>query len=374
MDKRIWLSPPHMSGNEADYINEALAGNWVAPAGPHTTAFEKELGQFSNSSHVAALASGTAAIHLALVLLNVNRGDIVICQSLTFVASANPILYQGATPVFIDSESETWNMCPNALENALKHYTRLGKRPKAVIGVHLYGMPCMLDEILELCNTYDVPFIEDAAEALGSFYKDKPAGSFGKMGIFSFNGNKIITTSGGGALISDDSFLISKARFLATQARDEAAYYQHSEVGYNYRMSNISAGIGRAQLEVLDQRIKQRQANYAFYHEVLSTVPGVHFQPEPPGFISNRWLTVIRIDPGQSRTESETIRQRLESHDIESRPVWKPMHLQPLFKDAPYFGGAISEQLFTEGLCLPSGSALLHDDLHLVCNLIPEAF
>ena len=366
MDKRIWLSPPHMSGRESAYVNEAFASNWVAPAGPHITLFEKELGQYTGVNHVAALSSGTSALHLALILLNVQKDDIVLCQSLTFVATANPVVYQGATPAFIDSEWDTWNVCPDALETALKYYHQIGKKPKAVIGVHLYGMPCKLDEVLYLCDKYDVPFLEDAAEALGSIYKNQQAGSFGKMGVFSFNGNKIITTSGGGALVSDDSEFINKARFLATQARDEAVQYEHSEIGYNYRMSNISAGIGRGQLAVLDERVRQRRANYTFYHEMLSPFTGISFQPEAAEAISNRWLTAIRIDPNLTGTTSEVLRKHLESWNIESRPVWKPMHMQPLFSDAPYFGGLIGEQLFAEGLCLPSGSSLSPEEKELI--------
>jgi pyridoxal phosphate-dependent aminotransferase EpsN len=366
MRDRIWLSPPHMSGREVVYVQEAFDSNWIAPAGPHITAFEEELAQFNNSNHVAALSSGTAALHLALILLNIGKGDIVLCQSLTFVASANPILYQGATPVFIDSETDTWNICPNVLEDALKFYHKVGKKPKAVIGVHLYGMPCMLDEILHLCEKYDVPFIEDAAEALGSMYKNKHAGGFGKIGIFSFNGNKIITTSGGGALVSKDCTLISRAKFLAAQAKDEAPYYAHSEMGYNYRMSNICAGIGRAQLEVLEERVDQRRNNYNFYKHKLSALPGISFQPEPVDIFSNRWLTAIRVDPKLSGTDREKIRLHLESCNIESRPVWKPMHLQLLFKDAPYFGGSIGELLFNEGLCLPSGSSLISTDRYKI--------
>ncbi|MCE7042927.1 aminotransferase class I/II-fold pyridoxal phosphate-dependent enzyme [Dyadobacter sp. CY312] len=364
--EKIWLSLAHPSGREEKYIKEAFDGNWITTAGPNITGFEVELAKYVGINNVVALSSGTAALHLALILLNVSKDDIVLCQSLTFAASANPIVYQGATPAFIDSENVTWNICPNALEDALKHFISIGKKPKAVIGVHLYGMPCMIDEILYLSEKYEVPFIEDAAEALGSMYKGRKAGSFGKMSIFSFNGNKIITTSGGGALFSNNEELINKARFLATQARDHAVHYEHSEIGYNYRMSNVCAGIGRGQLEVIDARVSQRRSNYRFYHEKLSNIPGISFQNEPEDFFSNRWLTTITIDPLTAWTSSEEIRQHLELHNIESRPIWKPMHLQPVFKKAMYFGGNISQNLFKNGLCLPSGSSLSTHNLERI--------
>ena len=353
------------------YIQEAFDTNWIAPVGPNIDAFEHEIGTYTTCKHVAALSSGTAALHLALILLDVKRDDIVLCQSFTFSASANPIIYQNATPVFIDSEESTWNICPNALEEALKYYVQKGKKPKAVIGVHAYGMPCRLEEILYLCQKYDVPFIEDAAEALGSTYKGIKLGSFGDMGILSFNGNKIITTSGGGALLSNQETFISRAKFLATQARDEAPHYQHSEIGYNYRMSNVCAGIGRGQLEVIEERVSQRRTNFEFYKQNLQDLPGLSFQNELPESFSNRWLTTILINPEIANgIDREYIRLKLAEENIESRPVWKPMHLQPVFKDALYFGGMVSEEFFRNGLCLPSGSDLTHNDLIRVCQNI----
>jgi len=353
------------------YIQEAFDTNWIAPVGPNIDAFEHEIGTYTTCKQVAALSSGTAALHLALILLDVNRDDIVLCQSFTFSASANPIIYQNATPVFIDSEESTWNICPNALEEALKYYCQKGKKPKAVIGVHAYGMPCRLEEILYLCQKYDVPFIEDAAEALGSTYKGIKLGSFGDMGILSFNGNKIITTSGGGALLSNQETFISRAKFLATQARDEASHYEHSQIGYNYRMSNVCAGIGRGQLEVIEERVSQRRTNFEFYKQNLQDLPGLSFQNELPESFSNRWLTTILINPEIANgIDREYIRLKLAEENIESRPVWKPMHLQPVFKDALYFGGMVSEEFFRNGLCLPSGSDLTHNDLIRVCQNI----
>ena len=364
-----------MSGGEMKYIQEAFETNWIAPIGPNIDAFEQELANYTNCGHVAALSSGTVALHLALIILNVRRDDIVLCQSLTFSASANPIVYQGAIPVFIDSEETTWNICPNALEDALKHYTQINKKPKAVIGVHLYGMPCQLDEILYLCNKYDVPFIEDAAEALGSTYKGKKLGGFGDMGILSFNGNKIITTSGGGALLSNLKEFTAKAKFLATQARDDAPHYEHSEIGYNYRMSNVCAGIGRGQLEVIAERVNQRRANFDYYHNELKDLPGISFQNELSVSLSNRWLTAILIDPKKSNGISrEDIILSLFKEDIESRSLWKPMHLQPVFAGSHYFGGKISEMLFENGLCLPSGSNLTDQDLVRICKSISHSF
>jgi pyridoxal phosphate-dependent aminotransferase EpsN len=351
-----------MSGRERKYIQQAFDENWIAPAGPNIIAFEQELANYTGVKNVTALCSGTAALHLALITMNVTRNDIVLCQSLTFAASANPIIYMGATPVFIDSENNTWNICPNALETALKYYNSIGIKPKAVIGVHLYGMPMMVDEILYLCRKYDVPLIEDAAEALGSVYRGKKAGNLGEIAAISFNGNKIITTSGGGALLSNNPEATRKACFLATQARDHAAHFEHSEIGYNYRMSNVCAGIGRGQLEVIDERVSQRRSNYAFYFKSMSTIPGISFQTEPEGSFSNRWLTAITIDPQLAKTSSEEIRQHLEHVNIEARPVWKPMHLQPVFKNTAFFGGQNAENLFQKGLCLPSGSQLTSKD------------
>ncbi len=341
--EKIWLSSPHMSGRELPYVQEAFDTNWIAPLGPNVDAFERELCVSVGAAHAAALASGTAAIHLALIMLGVRSGDLVLCQTFTFSASANPIVYQGATPVFIDSEPDTWNLSPEALEKALKYYTDRGQKPKAVIGVHLYGMPARLEEILALCVQYEVPFVEDAAEALGSSYQGQRAGSFGQMSVLSFNGNKIITTSGGGALLSDEEGLVQKARFLATQARDAAPHYEHSHIGYNYRMSNVCAGIGRGQLEVLSERVAQRRANFDYYDKELGTLPGLTFQQEPEGSFSNRWLSCMLVDSSlTSGITRESIRLALEKENIESRPLWKPMHLQPVFKGVLLILGILS--------------------------------
>jgi dTDP-4-amino-4,6-dideoxygalactose transaminase len=375
MNEKIWLSSPHMGGNEEVYVKQAFDTNWIAPLGPHVDGFEKDLSAFTGSKHVAALSSGTSAIHLALIMLNVKAGDEVICQSFTFSASANPIVYQGATPVFIDSEKETWNMCPQHLRTAITDRIQKGKKPKAIIPVHLYGMPGNMKEIMAIANEFEIPVIEDAAEALGSTIDGKACGTFGDMGILSFNGNKIITTSGGGALISDMDNYISKARFLATQARDAAPHYQHSHIGYNYRMSNVCAAIGRGQLEVLPIRVQQRRANYFFYTEALKGLQGIEFLAEPAGCFSNRWLTTITIDPRLSGgITREAVRLALEKENIESRPLWKPMHLQPVFEQAPYYGHGISEKLFEQGLCLPSGSNLGKSDLERVTAIIQSLF
>ncbi|QKG80226.1 DegT/DnrJ/EryC1/StrS family aminotransferase [Tenuifilum thalassicum] len=370
MNSKIWLSSPHMSGNELKYVNEAFETNWVAPLGPNVNAFENELAQYLGIKNCAALVSGTAAIHLALILLSVNQGDEVICQSFTFSATANPIIYQGATPVFVDSESETWNMDPELLEKAIKERLRKGKKPKAIIVVHLYGMPAKMDEIMSIAERYEIPIIEDAAEALGSKYKDKFCGTFGCMGILSFNGNKIITTSGGGALISNNNDFIQKARFLATQARDNAPHYQHSHIGYNYRMSNVVAGIGRGQLEVLNLRIEQRRANNKFYREMLDGKRGITFHTETTNRFSNYWLTSIIIEPEITGITREDLRLGLEADNIESRPLWKPMHLQPVFSGAPAYTNGFSEHAFENGLCLPSGSNLTNDDKRRIANQI----
>jgi dTDP-4-amino-4,6-dideoxygalactose transaminase len=375
MKSKIWLSPPHLSGKEAAYIQEALDSNWIAPAGPSIDAFEKEIGKYLNINGVAALSSGTAAIHLALHVLGVGKGDLVLCQSLTFVASANPICYLGATPIFVDSEPVTWNICPDALEHAIITCLKRGKRPKALIGVHLYGMPLMMDEILAICQKYDIPLIEDAAESLGSLYKNKKLASFGSVSILSFNGNKIITTSGGGALCSNDTTLIRRSKFLASQARDVAPHYEHSNMGYNYGMSNILAATGSAQLEVIEERIKQRRLNFAYYRNSLNGLPGITFQCEPAGSFSNRWLTAILIDTVESGGITPAqIRNDLLRENIESRPVWKPLHLQPLFKTAQYFGGTVSERLFHDGLCLPSGSILTEENLMRITGCIKKSF
>jgi len=372
MNSKIWLSSPHIGTKERAYVKEAFDTNWVAPLGPNVNGLEADLASFLNShSKVAALSSGTAALHLALILLNVQAGDEVICQSMTFSASANPILYQQAAPIFIDSEKETWNMDAALLEIAIKDRIAKGKKPKAIIPVHLYGMPAKMERIMRIANNYGIPVVEDAAEALGSSINGNKCGAFGEMAILSFNGNKIITTSGGGALVSKNEDFIKKATFLATQARDPAPHYQHSQVGYNYRMSNICAGIGRGQMEVLPERIKQRRKNFSFYKEHLSKLPGISFVEEPEGFLSNRWLTTILVDPKQSGgVTREGVRLALEKENIESRPLWKPMHLQPVFMGFPYYDGKVSERLFENGLCLPSGSNLKEEELERVLKCI----
>ena len=373
MGNKVWLSSPHIGTEEKVFVNDAFETNWIAPLGANVDGFEADICQFTGVPYAAVLSSGTAAIHLALVILNVGKDDIVLCQSFTFSASANPIVYQGAIPVFIDSEQETWNMDPEVMEEAIKHYISKGKKPKAIIPVHLYGMPANLQAIMSIAAQYEIPVIEDAAEALGSTYKKQACGSFGDMGILSFNGNKIITTSSGGALLSDKEEWINKARFLATQARDPAPHYQHSHIGYNYRMSNVLAGIGRGQMLVLNDRVKQRRANYSFYKESLKDQRGISFQPEPQNCHSNRWLTCILIDPAKTNgITREDIRLHLEKDNIESRPLWKPMHLQPIFADAPYFGTNVSAKLFEQGLCLPSGSNLSMDELMRVVTRVKE--
>lgn len=366
MESKIWLSPPHMGGNERKYVNEAFDTNWIAPLGPNVDEFEKSICTFTGVGHTAALTSGTGALHLALILLDVGQGDEVICQSFTFSASANPIAYQGAIPVFVDSEADTWNISPDALRAAIQDRISKGKKPKAIIAVHLYGMPAKMDEILEIARQYEIPVIEDAAEALGSEYKGKACGGFGVMGVLSFNGNKIITTSGGGALVSDDESLIRKARFLATQARDAAPHYQHSHIGYNYRMSNILAGVGRGQMEVLPERIIQRRKNFDYYRDNLGSIAGISLLSEPQGHFSNRWLSCIVVDPTDAGVSREDIRLNLEAQNIESRPLWKPLHMQPIFAECPYYGDRLSESLFQKGLCLPSGSGLESKDLERI--------
>lgn len=375
MNKKIWLSSPHMGGKELGFIHEAFDANWIAPLGPNVDGFENDLAAYLGIGHVAALSSGTAALHLGLILSGVKSGDEVICQSMTFSASANPIAYQGATPVFVDSEEETWNMDPSLLEVAIKDRISKGKKPKAIIPVHLYGMPAKMDSIQAIANEYGIPVIEDAAEALGASYKGQACGTFGTLGILSFNGNKIITTSGGGALIGNDATHITKARFLATQARDAAPHYQHSEIGYNYRMSNICAGIGRGQIQVLDEWVRRRRVNYDYYVQHLSTLKGVSFVNEPEGSFSNRWLTTVLIDPEISGgVTREDVRTALEKESIESRPLWKPMHMQPVFSGAPSYINGVSENLFNIGLCLPSGSNLLEEELQRIVNIIQSVW
>ena len=361
IDSKIWLSSPHMGGSEEKYVQAAFDTNWVAPLGPNVTGLEQDLESYLNQNvFVGALSSGTAAIHLGLILLGVKAGDEVICQSMTFSASANPILYQGATPVFIDSESDTWNMCPEALEEAIIDRIAKGRKPKAIIAVHLYGMPFKVEAILAVANRYEIPVLEDSAEALGSSYKDQKCGTFGSLGVLSFNGNKIITTSGGGAIVTNTIALKEKAVFFATQSRDQAPHYQHSEIGYNYRMSNICAGIGRGQMEVLDSHVALRREMNQFYVDYFKQIDGVTVFSEPStDFYSNHWLSAIMMFPDKLNGKTrEDLRMALEKDNIESRPLWKPMHLQPIFQQHPYYGGVVAEHLFEDGLCLPSGSNL----------------
>ncbi len=387
LSNRIWLSPPHMGGEEEKYVEEAFSTNWIAPLGPNVNGFEEDLKSYIGIKDAGAFISGTASIHLALILLGVKTGDEVICQSFTFSATVNPIIYQGATPVFIDSEPNTWNMDPNLLEEAIEQ--RLDKLPKAIIVVHLYGMPANMAEIIEIANRYDIPIIEDAAEALGSHIGGKKCGSFGKLNVLSFNGNKIITTSGGGALLSEQEELIKKARFLSTQARDDAPHYQHSNVGYNYRMSNIVAGIGRGQMKVLDDRIYQRRKVHEHYYQNLGATwlgikandkeiqflrnsdTGIYFLNEPEKYFSNRWLSTVIINPDETGgITKEDIRKTLEDNNIEARPLWKPMHQQPIFSNYPCHFNGISDWLFEHGLCLPSGSSLRLDEQNRVIEII----
>jgi len=353
-----------MGGNEQKFVQEAFDTNWVAPLGPNVTGFEIDLENYLNNDvHVAALSSGTAAIHLGLVLLGIQSGDEVICQSFTFSASANPILYLGAIPVFIDSEPETWNMCPVALEEAIIDRVSKGKKPKAIIPVHLYGMPYKVDEIRTIANKYKIPLLEDSAEALGSKYKGQKCGTFGDVSALSFNGNKIITTSGGGALVTNDKKVKEKTIFLATQARDNAPHYQHSEIGYNYRLSNVCAGIGRGQMEVLDSHVQKRRAMHQFYLDLFKNNDAITVFNEPSSdYYSNHWLSCIIINPDKSKKTREELRLALENANIESRPLWKPMHLQPIFEKYSFYGSNISENLFNNGLCLPSGSNLNEED------------
>lgn len=379
MKNKIWLSSPHIGINELSYVNDAFVTNWIAPLGPHVNAFEQGLQKQTQTKHAAALSSGTSAIHLALILLGVKTGDTVFCQSITFSASANPIAYQGANPIFIDSEQDTWNMDPILLRSALQDAQQNGKLPKAVIPVHLYGMPAKINEIIEIANEYGIPVIEDAAEALGSSIENKPCGSFGEFGVLSFNGNKIITTSGGGALISENAEMIEKARFLATQARDFAPHYQHSQIGYNYRMSNVLAGIGRGQLEVLSDRVAARRNNFARYKEYFSKYNNVgfdiKFQEEPESYYSNRWLTCILVDPNTNNgLTREEIRLAMDEENIETRPLWKPMHQQPVFASSTNYLNGVSDKLFENGLCLPSGSNLTEEEFERIFNCFDTIF
>lgn len=412
-NSKIFLSSPHMGGMEQQYIQEAFDTNWVGPMGPHVAGFEKELQQYTHAGNVVALSAGTAAIHLALILLDVKPGDLVICQSFTFSATANPIRYQGATPVFIDSEPDTWNMDPAALEMAIRDCVRGAlpggpRLPKAIMPVHLYGMPANMEKIMAIADSYGIPVVEDAAEALGSTLDGQKCGTFGKFGILSFNGNKIITTSGGGALLSDDEALIAKARFLATQARDNAPHYQHSHIGYNYRMSNIVAGIGRGQLQVLDAHLALRRNNFERYRQYFKSLEskGYHIEfqneqdnaergtlnaeplplnakPQTLNTFSNRWLTTIIIDPDKNKgVTRETLRLAMEAHNIETRPLWKPMHLQPIFASYPFYSSfsvqrsafSVSEELFNNGLCLPSGSNLTEEEWERITKVLNEVF
>lgn len=376
MQDKIWLSSPHMGGNELKYIHEAFDANWVAPLGPNVDGFEKDLERFLNADvKVGALSAGTAALHLALIQCGVAHADEVICQSMTFSASANPIAYCGATPVFIDSEKDTWNMCPIALEEAIEDRISKGKKPKAIIVVHLYGMPAKMNEILAVAKQHDIPVIEDAAEALGSTYKGKACGTFGRFGILSFNGNKIITTSGGGALVCHSQEDKDRAVFLSTQARDQAPHYQHSHIGYNYRMSNIVAGIGRGQMEVLNERVDARRKMHDFYVDIFKDIDGVEVFSEPTAdYYSNHWLSAIVIDEKIAGKNREDLRLAFLEDNIESRPLWKPMHLQPVFADAPYYGTDVAEKLFDDGLCLPSGSNLSDDDRARIAKVIRNVF
>ena len=372
MKSKIWLSSPHMGGGEMKYVQEAFDQNWVAPLGKNVDEFEIAIENFLNEDKfVAALSSGTAALHLALVQLGVGYGDEVICQSFTFSASANPIKYLGANPVFVDSDKSNWNMSPDYLEQAIQDKIKKNKKPKAVIVVHLYGMPAMMDELLEVCKKYDIPLVEDSAEALGSNYKGRQCGTFGEFALLSFNGNKIITTSGGGALVTNTKEQKNKTIFLSTQARDNAPHYQHSEVGYNYRLSNICAGIGRGQMEVLQERVDKRRENHEFYKELFSSVDAIDvFSEVNSDFYSNHWLTSITINPAFTKKTNLELMTAFAEENIETRPLWKPMHLQPVFKDCPYYGENVAEDLFNRGLCLPSGSNITNEDKKRINEVI----
>lgn len=376
MNKKIYLSPPHMSGEEKKYINRAFDSNWIAPIGPNIDEFENAICEYTGSRYCAALSSGTAAIHLALILLGVQQGDEVIASTFTFAATINPIIYQKATPVLVESEPESWNLSPKFLEEAICDRIAAGKKPKAIIFVHIYGMPGKVEDILSIARKYNIPLIEDASEAFGSKYKGIMLGTFGDLGVYSFNGNKIITTSGGGALVSNNKAWIDRAIHLATQARDEAPHYQHTEIGYNYRLSNVLAGIGRGQMQVIEERVSKRRTVNQFYRKHLDSLPGVQFFSEPTSdYFSNHWLTALIIDPKQSNGVTvESVRAKLAEHNIEARPFWKPMHLQPVFDSYPYYGDGFSERLFEKGLCLPSGSSLSEDDQLRIVGIVKELF
>lgn len=374
MNKPILLSTPHMGSQELAFVKQAFDTNWIAPVGPHVDAFEQEFCQITGASYAAAVSSGTAALHLALQLVGVGPGDEVFCSTLTFAATANPIIYLGAKPVFIDSDRISWNMNPELLQEALQKRAYFGKLPKAVILVHLYGQSADIEPILQVCNQYNIPLIEDAAEALGATYKGLSPGTFGRLGIYSFNGNKIITTSGGGMLVSDDDKLVMKAKFLATQARDPAPHYQHSEIGYNYRLSNVLAGIGRGQLQVLNERVAARRRNFEIYQSALGDLPGIEFMPEANFGHSTRWLTALTVATEAFGADREYIRLQLAKEQIEARPVWKPLHLQPVFSECECIGGEVGKDLFLRGLCLPSGSNLTDEDLERVISVIKAIY
>ena len=374
MSERIYLSPPHMSGEELTLVQQAFADNWIAPAGPHLKAFEEQFCEYTGAKHAVAISSGTAGIHLALLTTGVQAGDEILVSTLTFSASVNPILYVGAKPVFIDSKLDSWNMDPNLLEETLKKRANAGNLPKAVLPVHLYGQSADMNAIMAICDRYGVIVIEDAAEALGAHYHEQHPGTFGKAGIFSFNGNKIITTSGGGMLVSDDKALVDHARKLSTQAREDFAHYQHTEIGYNYRMSNVLAAIGIGQLKVLEDRVQRKREIFDYYKQHLGDLPGLTFVDEVSSGRHTRWLSVVLIDKTQFGFDSEQVRLKLEEHNIESRPLWKPMHLQPIFQDYESVGGAVSESLFEQGLCLPSGTALTTDQLQQIVSIIRDLY
>lgn len=374
MNKPILLSTPHIGSQELAFVKQAFDTNWIAPVGPHVDAFEQEFCQITGAGYAAAVSSGTAALHLALQLVGVGSGDEVFCSTLTFAATANPIIYLGAKPVFIDSDRISWNMNPELLQEALQKRAYFGKLPKAVILVHLYGQSADIEPILQVCDQYNIPLIEDAAEALGATYKGLSPGTFGRIGIYSFNGNKIITTSGGGMLVSDDDQLVMKAKFLATQARDPAPHYQHSEIGYNYRLSNVLAGIGRGQLQVLTQRVAARRRNFEIYQSALGDLPGIEFMPEANFGHSTRWLTALTVATEAFGADREYIRLQLAKEQIEARPVWKPLHLQPVFSECECIGGEVGEDLFMRGLCLPSGSNLTDEDLERVISVIKAIY